>query len=255
MTLDYQGRLGLGNTSPAASSIIDLTSTTKGALLPRMTTTQRDAIASPATGLTVYNTTTNTNDTYLGGAWVNDLQSASPSFTGLLSGVGTTQTGSSAVGVVDLSQTWNTTGNVTGIKYNAIITASGASSKLMDLQVGGSSKFYVDKNGNTTLGGNGWFQSNYADVIQYIMVNKITSRNAGTNLVLQDNGANILINTSTNVPSSILTVESTTKGFLPPRMTTTQRTAIATPAEGLTVYDLTLHKLYVYDGTIWQAAW
>jgi hypothetical protein len=102
----------------------------------------------------VYNTTTNTNDTYLGGAWVNDLQSASPSFTGLLSGVGTTQTGSSAVGVVDLSQTWNTTGNVTGIKLNVTNTASGASSLLMDLQETGVSKFKVSNIGVSTFRGN-----------------------------------------------------------------------------------------------------
>lgn len=56
-------------------------------------------------------------------------------------------------------------------------------------------------------------------------------------------------------PSSLFTLNSTAKGFLPTRMTTTQRTAISSPAEGLLVYDLTLHKLYGYDGTTWQAAW
>jgi hypothetical protein len=55
--------------------------------------------------------------------------------------------------------------------------------------------------------------------------------------------------------SAKLEVTSTTKGFLPPRMTTTQKNAISSPAEGLTVYDNTLHKLYVYDGSTWQAAW
>jgi len=60
----------------------------------------------------------------------------------------------------------------------------------------------------------------------------------------------------TVVPSSILDVNSTTQGSRPfPSMTTTQRTAIPSPAEGLSVYDLTLHKLYVFDGTTWQAAW
>jgi hypothetical protein len=39
------------------------------------------------------------------------------------------------------------------------------------------------------------------------------------------------------------------------RMTTTQRLGIVSPLEGMLVYDLTLHKLYVYDGTTWQAAW
>jgi len=51
--------MGIGTTSPDASSILDLTSTTQGALLPRMTTTERNAISSPANGLLIYNTTAN----------------------------------------------------------------------------------------------------------------------------------------------------------------------------------------------------
>lgn len=51
--------------------------------------------------------------------------------------------------------------------------------------------------------------------------------------------------------SSILDCQSTTKGFLPPRMTTTQKNAIATPAAGLMVYDTTLNKLCVYT-TAWE---
>lgn len=56
-------------------------------------------------------------------------------------------------------------------------------------------------------------------------------------------------------PTARLNIVSTTQGLLPPRMTTTQRNAIVSPAEGLLVYDLTLHKLYGFDGTSWQAAW
>lgn len=53
--------------------------------------------------------------------------------------------------------------------------------------------------------------------------------------------------------SALLTMTSTTKGFLPPRMTTAQRTAIVSPAAGLIVYDTTTNKSYTYDGTAWQA--
>ena len=52
--------------------------------------------------------------------------------------------------------------------------------------------------------------------------------------------------------SALLDLTSTTRGFLPPRMTTTQKNAIATPAEGLIVMDITLHKLYVHNGTAWE---
>jgi hypothetical protein len=66
------GSTGIGATSTInASAILQVTSTTQGILPPRMTTTQRDAILSPATGLQVYNTTTNTNDFYNGSAWAS----------------------------------------------------------------------------------------------------------------------------------------------------------------------------------------
>ena len=44
------------NSGPAASAVLDLQSTTKGLLLPRMTKAQRDAISSPVAGLAVYQT-------------------------------------------------------------------------------------------------------------------------------------------------------------------------------------------------------
>ena len=51
--------------------------------------------------------------------------------------------------------------------------------------------------------------------------------------------------------SAQLQANSTTKGFLPPRMTTTQKNAIASPATGLMVYDTTLNLMALYNGTTW----
>jgi len=62
---------------------------------------------------------------------------------------------------------------------------------------------------------------------------------------------NVLIGTTTDIASSKLTIDSTTQGILPPRMTTIQKNAIATPAAGLIVYDTTLNKLCVYT-TAWE---
>jgi len=53
------------------------------------------------------------------------------------------------------------------------------------------------------------------------------------------------------VDSAVLDLNSTTRGFLPPRMTTTQKNAIASPATGLQVYDTTLNQMSYYNGTTW----
>ena len=63
------GNVGIGTSTPNTSSILDITSTTKGVLFPRMTTTQINAIASPADGLTVYNTTLKVLCFYDGTGW------------------------------------------------------------------------------------------------------------------------------------------------------------------------------------------
>jgi hypothetical protein len=52
--------------------------------------------------------------------------------------------------------------------------------------------------------------------------------------------------------SAVMEITSTTQGFLPPRMTTTQKNAISSPATGLMVYDTTLNKLCVFTGTVWE---
>jgi Chaperone of endosialidase len=64
---------------------------------------------------------------------------------------------------------------------------------------------------------------------------------------------NVGINTTTPDASAALDITSTTSGILVPRMTTTQRTAITTPATGLLVYDTTLGQFYFYSSTGWTA--
>jgi hypothetical protein len=61
-----KAQIGIGTTSPDNSSLLDLSSTTKGFLLPRMTTAQQTALQSPAIGLTVFNTTNNQIETNKG---------------------------------------------------------------------------------------------------------------------------------------------------------------------------------------------
>jgi len=63
------GEVGIGTATPHASALLDLTSTTKAFLPPRMTTAQRNAISPATAGLVIYNTTINQLETYTGSSW------------------------------------------------------------------------------------------------------------------------------------------------------------------------------------------
>lgn len=69
MYIDSSGNVGVGTSSPNASALLDVQSTTKGFRLPNMTTTQKNAIASPAAGLMVFDTTLAKACIYSGSAW------------------------------------------------------------------------------------------------------------------------------------------------------------------------------------------
>lgn len=68
-----------------------------------------------------------------------------------------------------------------------------------------------------------------------------------------DLSGHILIGTQTDVASSQLTMVSTTTGFLPPRMTTTQQNAISSPATGLHIVNTDSASMTEYDGAQWNA--
>jgi LytTr DNA-binding domain len=61
----------------------------------------------------------------------------------------------------------------------------------------------------------------------------------------------IKANNSAPIPSAQLEVQSTTKAFYPPRMTTVQRNAIAGVAAGAIVFDTDLNGLFTYNGSSW----
>lgn len=78
-------------------------------------------------------------------------------------------------------------------------------------------------------------------------------QNGSTDLLNLTINGNLLLGTSTDAPSAILNLASTTKGFLPPRMTSAQRTAISTPAVGLIVYQTDeTEGVYVNTSTGWK---
>lgn len=85
-TMYVQAQVGIGTTTPNASSALEVVSTTKGVLISRMTGTQRTAIATPAEGLMVYQTDAPIGLwMFINGAWVrlttaNDLYGTATGF-------------------------------------------------------------------------------------------------------------------------------------------------------------------------------
>jgi hypothetical protein len=140
---------------------------------------------------------------------------------------------------LDIQPTF-TTGAFTGVQSIALRLPNGG--RITNASTISGYNVYV-ANGETTLNspsstGTVGFQLSYGFVGRFM----------GTtgNFILQNGG------TFTDVASSRLTINSTTQGFLPPRMTNAQRLAIATPAVGLIVYCTdVVEGLYINKSTGW----
>lgn len=70
MMNEISAQVGIGTTTPDASSMLDITSTTKGLLAPRMTTIEKNVITAPANGLLVYDTDMDKFNYFDGTSWV-----------------------------------------------------------------------------------------------------------------------------------------------------------------------------------------
>lgn len=394
------GNVGIGTATIASTAILDLVSTAKGFLPPRMTTAQRDAISSPATGLTLYNTTTNQMNVYTGSAWAtvggtalsglttdvtitsaanNDILQyssgtskwvntplvsavagdAGPSFHVHKNGTNQTVTDNVITLLIWSAETFDTNNNFASNKFTptvagkyifnlnvycpnstqyciALIYKNGAAvtntanratgdmsvATTIILDMNGSTDYveaYARNTGGTTVSGSSdityftggmlaplasgtvagtgsagylpvWTSGNavtYDSTASGQLVWDLTNHRLGIgtatpSTLLHVNGATTLggavtasstlavtgavtasstitgstgvgIGTTSVAASSILDMVSTTKGMLPPRMTTTQRDAISSPATGLTIYNTTSNQMNVYNGTAWGA--
>jgi len=157
ITLDSTQNVGIGTTTPNANAILDVSSTTKAFIPPRMTTTQKNAVASPTAGMVVYDSTLSALSVYASGAW-GAVGGGGGGGGGAFTAAGdTTITPTTALllnGIVGNEaaltlayETNKTAGNDTGLLINQTDTNSPGNSNLLDLQVGGASKFSVSANG------------------------------------------------------------------------------------------------------------
>jgi hypothetical protein len=109
--------------------------------------------------------------------------------------------------------------------------------------------FRLDVNG--TVRSNNTITGNNLVSVANILCGNILYGNGANSFWISATGNATFGNANNPVASAKVEIISTTQGFLPPRMTTTQKNAIASPATGLQVYDTTLNQMSYYNGTTW----
>jgi len=71
--LSSYAQVGIGTATPSSNAALDISSTTRGLLPPRMDSVQRNAIAAPPAGLVIYNTSINAFQCYNGTEWYSTV--------------------------------------------------------------------------------------------------------------------------------------------------------------------------------------
>jgi hypothetical protein len=165
-------------------------------------------------------------------------------------------------GGVDITTTLvsvtDTNGNVSTLKLSTLLTQI-----ISTLRVTTNDEIYFDVEDGT---GNNRFTISRPSLGQKISLDFASNPTGSTSLVgsirtyadgvnLSDimqfiEDGSIGIGTTPDA-SALFDIASTTKGFLPPRMTNAQKNAIASPAEGLIIHDTTNNGVAYYDGSTW----
>lgn len=270
-TSTYGQGVGVGTDSPSAAAILDIHSNDQGVLFPRMSTTDREAIDPLEYGLMVYDTTRRMmyvfdyDPDWDEGIWkpmdafwneqspgrINfdgvtidaaslgelmkiqsvqrqtalQLQTYGNGFAypiyGLISFVYNNTLHDKIGGRFDVWSTGDGAGRKTGVKANVTGT------------FGENIGLHVNAEGDSAINRAAWFENGDVVIENRVLV-----------------GADTVSDMAHG--SALLELRSDSSGLLLPRMTTTQRNTIPSPAEGLHVYDSDLHKTYFYDGTAWE---
>ena len=218
--------------APDATAVLDVAATNKGLLIPRLSATQRSAISSPAAGLFIFNTSANKLEYWNGSAWIqlsnNTVAASNPAGTNTGTGVSISGTLSAADQSAMLDVQSSTGGllipRLTATQIGNII------SPVPGLIVYNTTTNMLNFNTSS-----GWAQ--------------VCGSSVSTTTGAVTTTANAGIGTTSPDPSAMLEVRSTTAGLAIPRLTSGQRDAILSPAQGLMVFNTTSQAIDVYDGT------
>jgi flagellar basal body rod protein FlgG len=267
------GAIGIGTAAPNATSILDLSSTTLGLLIPRMTTAQRDLITTPANGLQIFNTTSNKleyfDTTTTNWETVVTTNTAIVSITttaGHLVITGTASTPNLALATTAVAAasygSSSTVGTFTVDAFGRLTSATSVPLRVASTTENG----VVQVGSNITVNASGTISVTSGNVVAalgYTPVDRAGDTMTGTLFVpangftvganqLVASGGGVVIGGAVPEASAILDVSSTTRGVLVPRVTLAQRNAIVAPADGLQIFNTSNNKLEFWDNGFWR---
>ena len=266
-----QSQVSIGVPLPASSAMLDVSSTTKGFLPPRMSEIQRVLILKPDAGLIVYQTDGKKGlYFYDGSSWnyvMNHVNTITPNETviaiggGVGDNISTYGTVKAPTPTFATSEWMNVGGFAVYLKNKRKIYNNdfdGTQDLTKDLvsdgitSRGGSGRGFLAVGGATTLSGTLTVGGLATTNIGLTNNGTLTNNGRLTNIGNATITGTLLVSTvSPTSTAAVLELSSTTQGFLPPRMTTTQRDAITNKVEGLTIWNKTNKQLEVYDGSHW----
>ena len=259
--------LNIYDSSPAtaitidASAILELQSTTRGFLPPRMTLAQQTAITTPATGLQVHVEDATDSIPYYNhsvdgwipvgrysgnpstGAGAKNGQFMASNLDGELVPIRLVGASSNIYPASSVGNYVNNSVNLGSSSYNFLYGYFNRT-YVNQIWIGGTAVGVITATSGTSAGMR--FSVSSGSIANNFM--KLHGETAYKGLSVRDTD---IASVDRIEATAVMEIQSTTRGFLPPKMTTVEMNAIATPATGLMIYDTTTNQWMGYDGTSW----
>jgi hypothetical protein len=217
-----QENVGIGTTTPDPSSILEISSSDKGLLIPR---TDTISIANPATGLLIYTETDSTFYYFDGVVW-----RAAIGLTGATGGTG----GVGPTGAI------GSTGMIGPIGPTGINGLNGAT--------GSTGADGIDGPTGVTGPTGPLVPGIFGQTLHWDTISNVGWT---ANSFLWNSGTQVGMNTSNPDASAIVQIDAENQGFLPPRLSENDRDNISDPAPGLVIFNTTDSTFDYFNGDCW----
>ena len=247
--------IGVAATDVDASAQLEVKSTNKGLLIPRMTASQKAAISSPANGLLVYQTDGTSGFYYYNGSSWNSIVVDVSGYATTLSLNAETARAQSAEATLTSSLATKATTTALNTEVSRAQSAEAGLTSSLNAETARA------QSAEATLTSSLATKATTNDLNTEVLRAQAAEATLTSSLATKANLASpsftgvVTVGGASSTASAAVEVSSTTKGFLPPRMTGAQRDAISSPAAGLVLWCTNCGdngELNVYNGTSWK---